>query len=206
VSLTDPAAPAVAPVHTLAHYRKLVIQLAAVAAAVLLVFVDATTDGGPVTGVTWWIAVGAAVQAFATWWPAVWWSKFLASAVGVVFSAVAAGLTGGWTTAEVLAVFWQLMMWAASGAVDNAPRPVPPAPNPFPRTVDAGYVRAGAAVRVLLLAVLLGAAATVVAPMLHARATPPAHRAGPCWPALARQTPISAGNAMAVTHARPRRG
>jgi hypothetical protein len=105
---------------SLARYRKLVIQLAAVATAGLLVLVDAVNAGGPVTAVTFWLVIGAIVQAVGTERPGDWWAKLLVSFVGVIFSGVAAGLTDGFSTAEILGLAVQITAWVAAGAVDNA--------------------------------------------------------------------------------------
>ncbi len=112
------------PQPALARYRKLVFQVAGLAAAVLGAFIDATTNGGIVTGVTWLLAVGAALQVALTYWPTSSVVKFAASALGVAFSGLAAGLTDGFTNAEVMLLAWQLTMWLGAGAVDNAPQPV----------------------------------------------------------------------------------
>lgn len=114
-----------APYPSLARYRKLVFQIAGLVAAVLGALIDATTNGGIVTGVTWLLAVGALLQVALTYWPGSWAVKFAASLLGVAFSGLAAGLTDGFSNAEIMLLAWQVTMWLASGAVDNAPQPLP---------------------------------------------------------------------------------
>jgi hypothetical protein len=131
-----PTAPA-----SLAHYRKFVMQLAAVLGSGMLVLVDTANHGGAITAVTWWLVLGAVAQAAGTYFPKSWWVKLGASAVGVIFSGVLAALTPDaatgqrFTLGEVLVVSWQILMWLASGAVDNAPHPLPE---------SAGYAAAAA--------------------------------------------------------------
>jgi len=108
----------------LAYLRKTLISVVPIIVAGAVVLAQAVDQGHAITGLTYWQAACAVVQAAVTFYPANPIVKALAGLVAVLAGIVAAALTsGGISTTELGQIVLAAGAWLAATAVPNGAHP-----------------------------------------------------------------------------------
>lgn len=117
-----------------AYHRKAFLAAAPVALGGLNVLRDAATTEDGINASSVVLAVLAAAQLVATYYPENARAKLSASAVMAVGSGVTAAVTSGISSYSTFLVLSQFLAWAAAGVTVNGARPDIAATEPVPPT------------------------------------------------------------------------